>query len=184
MGQRSRKRRSPPASSGGSPAPTAGNAPLDDPQAPPAPRPPRRSSAERDAQARAGLEPLAPGERPQWVTIAAVVAAVMTVANAVAPIVGADFQGDARSAATTTVVTTVLLAACAIGMWRAKYWAVLGFETVLLFQILVLFLALLRVETAIATIVVLVALGALCVLFYKLIRAMARIQMPARPELE
>ncbi|WP_205696050.1 hypothetical protein [Conexibacter sp. SYSU D00693] len=172
MGSRSRKRRD------------AGSAPKATATAPAAPprteRPPRRSGAERDAEARAALEPLAPGERPTWVTVAAVVAAVMAVANVVAVLAGADFQGDERSAVSTTVVTTALLVLAAGGMWKARYWAVLGFETILLFQILVLCLALMRAEGALAALVVTAAIAFLGLLFWKLIRAMARIQMPQR----
>jgi hypothetical protein len=66
-------------------------------------------------------------------------------------------------------------------MWRAKYWAVLGFQALLAFQILILCLALLVAENLIYAAGAVVAIGLLGTLFFKLIRAMARLQMPERP---
>jgi threonine/homoserine/homoserine lactone efflux protein len=69
----------------------------------------------------------------------------------------------------------------AVGMWRVRYWAVLGFQTLLLLVLLASALGLVRVETvpqAVATVSLLLGSGAL---FYFMIRAMARIQMPRSP---
>ena len=143
MGRRSRKRAAAPAAA-------------------PPPRDPRSRyarSRERDAEVRAQLDPLGPGERPTAVTVAAIVAAVLAVANVVAAVAGADVGS---SAASFTVVSTGLLVAAAGGMWFARYWAVLGFQVILAFQILILA----------------IALGGW--LFCKLVKAMARIQMPER----
>jgi hypothetical protein len=65
-------------------------------------------------------------------------------------------------------------------MWKARYWAVLGFECLLALQIIVLCLALLVVERLLVGLVVAALIGALGFLFYKLIRVMARVQMPSR----
>jgi threonine/homoserine/homoserine lactone efflux protein len=69
----------------------------------------------------------------------------------------------------------------AIGMWRTRYWAVLGFQTVLLFVLLASGVGLVRVSTvpeALVTVALLLGSG---LLFYFMIRAMARIQMPSPP---
>ena len=66
-------------------------------------------------------------------------------------------------------------------MLAGKYWAVLGFQCVLGLQIVVFSLALLRVEKWWLAILMVIAIGLLGTLFWKLIRAMARLQMPARP---
>ena len=69
----------------------------------------------------------------------------------------------------------------AIGMWRARYWAVLGFQTVLLLMMLASAFGLVVVNSvlqAIGTTLLLLGSGTL---FYFLIRAMARIQMPSPP---
>lgn len=135
----------------------------------------------KDEEARAALVPLAPGERPTPVTVGAIVAFAMAVANVAAALFGAGLGGDEGGAVTATVITTGLLALAAWGMWRVRYWAVLGFEAILAVQMLVLVLALLRVERWWTALGVLVAIGLLGWLFWKLIRAMARIQMPERP---
>lgn len=162
MGRRSRKRSA-------APAPAA-----------PAPTPkPRVRGAERDAAVRAQLEPLALGERPGAVTVAAVVAALMAIANVVAAVTGADLGPNAAG---FTVVSTALLVACAAGMWfGARYWAVLGFMMIVVFQILSLSFALIKVRHWWAALIILAVLGLLGWLFFKLIRALARIQMPDRP---
>jgi hypothetical protein len=136
-------------------------------------------SRERDAEVRAQLEPLALGERPGAVTVAAIVAAVMAVANVVATIAGADLGSKATG---FTVVSSALLVACAAGMWfGARYWAVLGFMMVLVFQILTLSFALVKVRHWWVGLIIVVVVGLLGWLFWKLVRALARIQMPERP---
>jgi len=137
---------------------------------------------ERDEAVRAALQPLAPGERPRAVTVAAVLAAVLAVANVALLVAGWEVRGDdneSQSVAGTLLFAGLLLAA-AIGMWRCRYWAVLGFEALL--GIAIAFAALsLLVASNIAA--VLLCLGIIAVagpLFWLLIRAMARIQLPAR----
>ena len=65
-------------------------------------------SRRRDEEARAALVPLAPGERPLAVTVAAVVAAVLGVANLVALIVSYDPDEGGKTA--STLLGTVVLA--------------------------------------------------------------------------
>ena len=126
---------------------------------------------------RAQLEPLEPGERPPAVTVAAIVAALLAVANVVAAFVGADVGS---SAASFTIVSTGLLVAAAAGMWYARYWAVLGFQMILAFQIIILAIALVRVEKWWVGLIVAVLVGLGGWLFWSLIRSMARLQMPQR----
>ena len=70
------------------------------------------------------------------------------------------------------------------GMWRARYWAVLGFQLILVFLI---FSAVLGLAVQAATFGRIVAtLGLLTVsagFFYFMVKAMARIQMPTAPPL-
>ncbi len=132
---------------------------------------------QRDAEARASLVPLAPGERPGAVTVSAVVAVLLALANVVAIATGRTL---AENATGLSIAFSVVLLVCAAGLWRARYWAVLGFQALLAIQI-ILFSGSLLVANDVAQVVVslvAVLLGGL--LFYKLIRAMARIQMPAR----
>ena len=68
------------------------------------------------------------------------------------------------------------------GMWKARYWAVLGFQMLLVLLILARPWASSAAPRSSPQVVgSLVLLPASGVLFYYLIRAMARIQMPERP---
>jgi hypothetical protein len=129
---------------------------------------------------RAELEPLEEGERPRAVTVAALVAATLALANLVAYVAGMKVNGE-RPAIGGIIVYEALLLAAAVGMWRARYWAVLGFEFMLGFFIVILALLLVRASNVLAVVVVLAAGVPAGWLFWKLIRSMARIQMPERP---
>jgi hypothetical protein len=79
-----------------------------------------------------------------------------------------------------TAAVGALLTAMAWGMWRTRYWAVLGFQAFLALTLLSATLGLIQVESvleAIGTTLVIVIAGGL---FYFMIKAMARIQMPER----
>jgi hypothetical protein len=151
------------------PAPAPGTAP--DPR-------PRRSTEEKNAEARAGLEPLAPGERPAAVTVAAVVCAVGVLALAVGALTGLIDSGHGRLP--SLLLSIVILAGAGVGMWFGRYWAVLGFEAILLLNIIVMFGLLLRASNVRGLLIALAVIVPSSFLFYKLIRAMARIQMPTR----
>ena len=69
----------------------------------------------------------------------------------------------------------------AYGLWYARYWAVLGFMVVLLLQILATGAGLVLVATVPQAIATFALFTGGCVLFYFMIRAMARIQMPKPP---
>ncbi|HEY0345784.1 MAG TPA: hypothetical protein VGC59_14110 [Solirubrobacteraceae bacterium] len=174
MGGRSRKRGR--AVRTGVPEPAAPRTPPDD-------DPMRRGYARgraRDDAVRAGLEPLAPGERPRVVTLAAAVALVFAVANAVAAASGNDLSSATGDPSVTTAVTTALLVVAGVGMLARQYWAVLGFQTILGIQIVFFSLYLIGVQRWYDAIVPVVAIGLMGWLFWKLVRAMARLQMPER----
>jgi hypothetical protein len=110
--------------------------------------------------------------------VAAIVALVLALLNAVAVATGDNIGGeDARP---TAIALSVVILVAAWGMWKAKYWAVLGFQALLTLQMIIAFLALLVVDElwrAIVFVAILVFGGWL---FWKLVRAMARLQMPVR----
>jgi hypothetical protein len=144
-----------------------------------------RRYEERNAEARAKLEPLAPGERPKAVTVAAVVSgvlAVVFVVSAVLAIAGVNAGGrDIRPA--PIILFAAVFVVMTVGMWRTRYWAVLGFQTLLLLVMLASALGLVAVSTvaqAVATVALLAGSGTL---FYFMIRALGRIQMPSPPEM-
>jgi hypothetical protein len=137
-------------------------------------------SRARDEAVRQGLEPLAPGERPGAVTIAAIVAFVFAVANVVATLTVGELSSDNGDPTVFAVVTTSILVLAGGGMLARRYWAVLGFQVILGLQIVVFSLALLRVQKWWLGILMAIAILLLGLLFWKLIRAMARLQMPDR----
>lgn len=145
--------------------------------APAAERPPRRSTEERNAEVRAGLAPLAEGERPRVVTVAAVLAACVGVLNIALYVAGVRVRGSTLAG---TVGVGVVLLMAAAGMWRVRYWAVLGFEVLLGISCVVAALSLLVASSLGGAVRAVLVLGICGTLFWKLIRAMARIQMPER----
>jgi hypothetical protein len=145
-----------------------------------------RRSEQRNAEARASLEPLAEGERPAAVTvgaaISALIAVIFTASAVVAAIGDAEVVGAEPSPAPLALFAMVLWM-MVWGMWKARYWAVLGFQMVLVLLILSTALGLVGAQSlsllqAVGSLLLLAGLGAL---FYFMIKAMARIQMPAPP---
>jgi hypothetical protein len=146
--------------------------------APPAPKPPSRSEL-KNAEARAKLVPLREGERPTAVTVAAIVAVGLLIANIALAVGGYKIHGT-KPALPGVIVFTLLLGAMAIGLWRSRYWAVLGMEALLGITMTLFGLALPFAANVRAVLVTLLVLVPAAVLFWFLIRAMARIQMPDR----
>ena len=145
-----------------------------------APRPPRKSAVERDAEIRAGLVPLAPGERPRALVVATVIALLIAVANLGFLAAGWDVRGEDPSPA-GVVVFSGLLVVAAVFMWRKAYWAVLGFQCLLALTFIVASLSLLVASNVRAAVLCLVIIAGAGALFWSLVRALARIQMPERP---
>jgi hypothetical protein len=149
----------------------------------PAPRGYARGRA-KDEAARAELKPLAPGERPTAVTVGAIVAAILAAANLIAVIAGWDGaagEDDRARALAGSLLVTGLLCAVAYGMWQAKYWAVLGMQTLLALTVIAASLGIVTAENAAAMLVLLAIIAAAGTLFWFMVKAMARIQMPERP---
>ncbi len=133
----------------------------------------------RDEQARAALTPLAQGERPAALLVAVGVALVL----ALGVVVGVASTHDLRSHGGSVpggLFIAAVLAGLAWGMYRRRYWAVLGFEGLLAFQIIVTSLALVVASTVVAAAVCLVSIGLGGWLFWKLVRVMGRIQAGER----
>lgn len=140
----------------------------------------RKPAAERDAAVREQLEPLAPGERPRAVAVAAIVAALIGLGNLGLYLAGYEIRGEEPSIGGVLALSGLMLVA-AIAMWKCRYWAVLGFQALMAVTCVFAGLSLMvasNVEAAIRSLVVLAAAGSL---FWFLIKAMARLQMPERP---
>ena len=134
-------------------------------------------SRERDEAARASLEPLAPGERPGAVTVAAVVATVLGLLLVVQVIAVDDADLEPRA----LLLFAAVMFVAAAGMWKAQYWAVLGFEFFLGLTLVFAAVSLMFAGNLLGAVYSLAILAGAGVLFWKLVRAMARLQMPKRP---
>jgi hypothetical protein len=142
-----------------------------------------RRYEERNDEARAKLEPLDQGERPTAVTVGAVVSALLAIVFTVSAglaIAGVE-AGGRHIKALPIIVFGIVLWSMTIGMWRARYWAVLGFQTVLLLVMLASAFGLVVVNSVLQAVGTTVLLAGSGTLFYFMIRAMARIQMPQSP---
>ncbi len=135
---------------------------------------------ERNQAAREALEPLEEGERPLVVTIGAVISALIVLSIVIGYLAGTEVNGE-KPAFVQVLAPSLLLGLMAYGMWRARYWAVLGFQLILVFLIFSavygLALQAATVGQILATLGLLAATGTF---FYFMVKAMARIQMPTR----
>ncbi len=137
-------------------------------------------SEERNRAVRESLTPLAEGERPTVVTLGAIVSMLVAVSALVAYALGAKADGH-RPEFVQVLAPALLFGIMAWGMWMARYWAVLGFQIILLF---ILFSAFFGITTNASTVGEFLGTGSILVIaglfFFFMVKAMARIQMPTR----
>ena len=117
-------------------------------------------------------------------TVGAIAATVLAIANLVALAFGYNAGEDTLSPGselTGSILTTVVVAIVAYGMWRSRYWGVLGMQTLLALTLVVASLALLFANSLWSAVLLALIIAAAGTLFWFLIKAMARIQMPERP---
>lgn len=135
---------------------------------------------ERNQAAREALEPLEEGERPLVVTIGAVISALISISVVVGYLAGTEVDGE-KPRFVQALAPALLMAIMAWGMWRARYWAVLGFQLALVFVLFSAFFGLLVAASSVTQVLGTVALlAAAGTLFFFMVKAMARIQMPTR----
>jgi hypothetical protein len=135
---------------------------------------------QRNREAREQLEPLAEGERPLVVTIGAAIAALLCVSILAGYLAGVKVEGGKPQLA-QVLAPALIMGVMAWGMWRARYWAVLGFQLLLVFLIFSAVIGLAVQASSVAQFAA--TLGLLAVagtFFYFMVKAMARIQMPSR----
>jgi hypothetical protein len=135
---------------------------------------------QRNQEVRESLEPLAEGERPLVVTLGAVVAGLICASILIAYLAGAEVDGEKPELA-QALAPALIMGVMAWGMWRARYWAVLGFQLLLVFLIFSAVFGLAVQASSVgqfaATFGLLAVAGSF---FYFMVKAMARIQMPTR----
>ncbi len=139
---------------------------------------------ERNREVRESLPPLEQGERPAVVTVGAcfvaLIAIVFWVSCGVALLTDAAVNGKQPSPAPLGLFA-LIMTAMAWGMWKTRYWAVLGFQMLLVLFLLAAVAGIVNATTWLqfaGTTLLIVATGSL---FYFMVKAMARIQMPERP---
>jgi hypothetical protein len=139
-------------------------------------RPPR---GQREQLAREALRPLAPDERPAALLVSIVLCGVLALLVLVGAATVHDLSRHGGSVPGALTIALVL-ALLAQGMYRRRYWAVLWFEALLAFQVIVTSLALVVAATVTAALLCALAIGLGGWLFWKLIRVMGRIQAGER----
>jgi hypothetical protein len=137
-------------------------------------------SQRRDAEARANLKPLAPGERPMIIRVSALLAAALALANLIAWVAGDKINGK-HPAAGGILIFSAVMGACAVGLWRMWYGAVLGWMALLAIIGTLFSLYLVEASNALGFIVAPIIIAVCGYLFFKLVRVLSRIQMPQRP---
>jgi hypothetical protein len=134
----------------------------------------------RNQATREALVPLAPGERPAVVTVGAILAALVAASIVIAYAAGLKVNGSHPSVS-AALGPVLIMGVLAWGMWRAHYWAVICFQVVLVFLIFTSVYSLLVIATSVEEFAVTVGLLAVSgTLFWLMVKAMARIQMPDR----
>lgn len=136
-------------------------------------------SEEKNEAARRALEPLEEGERPLVVTIGAILSTLICASIGIGWILGLEVDGR-KPPFLQVLAPSVLTGVMAYGMWRARYWAVLGFQTVLLLLMLATAMGLVIANSALQVIGNLLVLSVAGTLFWFMVKGMARIQMPER----
>jgi hypothetical protein len=133
----------------------------------------------REQRARAALAPLGANERPPALLFAVAVCALLAlgVVAGAASVHDLSRHGGSLPAG---VFLALVLGALALGMYRRRYWALLGFQALLAFQILVTSLALVVASTLPAAGLCLLAIVLAGALFWKLVRVMGRVQAGER----
>ena len=134
----------------------------------------------KNREAREALEPLEEGERPTVVTVAAVITAVLTVLSILGYALWDVLRDEERPDLIGVIALVGITGPMAWGLWKVRYWAVLGFQTVLVLVMISSAIAIVgsfSLGLAIGNLLVLAVSGTL---FYFMIKAWARIQMPER----
>jgi hypothetical protein len=123
----------------------------------------------------APLQPLGEDERPTPLLVAIGVCAVVAVVVLVG---GLSIHNLSRHGGSLpgAIFLAAVLASLGVGMYQRRYFAVLAFEALLTFQIIVTSLALVIATSWATAGLCLLAVGLAGWLFWKLVRVMGRIQ--------
>lgn len=144
-------------------------------------RPKRKSAEERNAAVRAELRPFEPGEPPPAAAaIAAILLAAVGLTNLLMLGIGYEPREELQGAGGTAAQAGFGVAAVGLAffVWRLKAWALLLLQALLGITALASFVGLIIAQTARGAILTLALMLITGVLFYKLVRVLARAQTP------
>jgi signal transduction histidine kinase len=142
--------------------------------------PPDSRSEERNAAVRATLTPLAPGERPWPLQVAVAIAILIGIADIVQVAVGSTVTfGHTHTSVAGVFLFSVIMFVCAWGMWRQRYWALLGFQALLALLVVAFTLVLVTATDILRGVVAVAVIAAGGTLFFKLVRVLSRMQLPS-----
>ncbi len=114
------------------------------------------------------------------ILVSTAVAALLGLANLVAYLAGVKISGK-LPAGGGIIVFSALMIACAVGLWRLWYGAVLGFMALLAIIVTVFALLLIEASNVLGLVVALLVIVGAGYLFFKLVRVLSRIQLPRYP---
>jgi len=134
----------------------------------------------RNAEVRATMEPLEPGEHPWPLTLAVVLALIFSLGTLALMLAGVKVDG--QKPANSWIFYVVVMLVCAIGMWKHWFQAVLAFLCLLALAMVVFALKLTEASNILGIVYPVAFLGIFGFLFWKLVRVLGRLQMPERPQ--
>lgn len=131
----------------------------------------------KNVEVRESLVHLAPGEYPLPLRLAIGTCIVLAISNLVFYLGGYEVEGGGNAIGGLILFEVVLIAA-AVGMVKHRYWAVLGFQALLALTVLIAGLSVVVASNLWALVLCLAVIAYGGWLFWKMVRVMARIQMP------
>ncbi len=142
----------------------------------------RQAKAEaRNEEVRAKLRPLAPDEHPLPLKAAMVTCIVLAASNVALALSGYELKSDDGSSSSNYVgvgLFSVILLVAAVGMYKHRYWAVLGFQALLALTVLIAGLSVVVASNIQALLLCIAVTAYGGWLFWSMIRVLARVQMP------
>ena len=155
--------------------------------------PPRAAEAEargtgrselRDQQARERLEPLAEGERPLVVTVGATVSLLIAASIVIAWLAGVEVRVgntdvEREPNLFQVIPPAILFAVMGVGMLRARYWAVLGFQAIMAIIMIGAAITLVTATSVFQAVSLALVLAIAGALFWFTGKARARIERPS-----
>jgi len=134
----------------------------------------------RNAEIRERLQELEPDEHPLPLKFAIGTCFVLAASNLGLAASGYEIKSDdgGSSSYVGVVLFSLILLVAAGGMFRHRYWAVLGFQALLALTVLIAGLSVVVASNIWAAVLCLAVIGYGGWLFWAMIRVMARIQMP------